>query len=355
MQDLQQNKKPTQYNMVDLIKLLLAIYIITEHTGLLQGIGGVTRYIAVEVITRATVVFFLLAASFFLFGHFNFSQKESLQTQNAYMKKYLYRIVNLYLFWSVPYSIIFFINSVNQNGFSFSLVAHFLVNLFVNGTFYHMWFFPTLIFGVIAVYFMMRYTSIKWILLLSAVLYILCMLGNGYYFIGCKIPVISGFYNIYFKYFNDTINGFFYGIPLVAVGAWLARAKIPHRPWLYGGLCLVSVILFAVEGCLLPVGGKHAYIMVIPVGLFAFLFALQVRLKDSVVFYYARKASIVVYTAHPLFIILWNKIADMVGIPVNIYYNIVSYVFTLGSTLVFSGVLIVLSKRRSFKWLKRLY
>lgn len=363
MSELQQRQKPGQYYGVDIIKFVLSIIIIIAHCqiGIQQGFGGNLWYIVNEVLPSATMVFFILASSYLLFRHFDVSSRDKLLANDLYFRKYIFRIIGLYLLWSIPYTIINYLSLYNHNNFGWSTILNFLADFFINGTYPHMWFFTALISSTIVVYYLLQHIQIKWMLLLGAILYVLCMLGRSYYFIGSRVPGLSSMFTVYFKYFSDTINGFFYGIPLVVLGAWLSKQKVPDRPRLFGALCILSILLLTAEGMLLsafghiPQPGKNAFIMQVPVGLFAFLFSLQLRLKGGAIFYYARKTSILVYAIHPLFMLLWSKLSGFLGIPTNIYYNTVFFAFTLVSTLVFSGILITLSERKRFGWLKRLY
>lgn len=81
--------------------------------------------------------------------------------------------------------------------------------LLFDGTFYHLWYFPACIIGVLLVYGMSRWLDIGMMTAIAVVLYIVGLLGDSYYGLTVKVPALNVIYNAMFRVFSYTRNGFF--------------------------------------------------------------------------------------------------------------------------------------------------
>jgi serine/alanine racemase len=184
-----------------------------------------------------------------------------------------------------------------------------------DGTFYHLWYFPALITGLLLLYILSRRFSLNMIFGITVILFIIGLLGDSYYNITSKIPFLKVAYDMGFSIFSYTRNGLFYAPVFLAMGGIIARNEhsFTKHTTLIG--FIISVILMVAEGYTLRYFSyqRHdsMYIFLIPCVCFLFLFLLSCKGKASPVL---RDISMWVYILHPLFIICVRIFAKAIGL-----------------------------------------
>lgn len=81
--------------------------------------------------------------------------------------------------------------------------------LLIDGTFYHLWYFPACITGLLLVWLLRRFLPLRAVAAAAGILYLIGLLGDSYYGLTVRIPVLSGAYDAAFQVFSYTRNGFF--------------------------------------------------------------------------------------------------------------------------------------------------
>src|SRR5699024_4900507 len=124
--------------------------------------------------------------------------------------------------------------------------------IFLNGTFYHLWYFPALILGMWLVYFvgfLVKSKRVNFVIFL--LLYFVGLFGDSYYSVISGNSFFLSFYHVIFTVFDYTRNGVFY-VPIFLYLGYVIRGQKKSKISCYSlPLFLVSLILMLIEGGIL--------------------------------------------------------------------------------------------------------
>lgn len=278
---------------LDLFRLTAVLLVVMNHTSPLSDVSAMADFWLTRVLARVAVPFFLMTTGYFLsWDHWAGAGRQ--------VKKLclLYGVcVLLYL-------------PVNLYAGSFTGPADILRKLLVDGTFYHLWYFPAAIPGIVIVRWLSRF-GLRVALPAAALLYLIGLGGDSYYGLVSQIPPLRAFYDGVFTLCGYTRNGLFFAplflllgaagkrwsrkLPLTgfvlsltavsAEGLWLHRLNVQRHDSMYLLLPLCMVCLFS-----LLLGGNRG----------------ECRK--------ARAFSTVLYVIHPLCIVLVRGAAKVLGL-----------------------------------------
>lgn len=205
---------------------------------------------------------------------------------------------------------------------------------FFDGTFYHLWYFPAVVMGSILLAFFMK-RSFRGAACFSLAAYAAGLLGDSWYGVAERIPILCTFYERLFSISTYTRNGIFFAPVFLLMGVLLAdrRGRCPRRVCAWG--LEISLILMLLESAFTRGMGlqRHnsMYLFLLPVMYFLFQLLLAVpgvvsvqqgRLfvrgtpKRSGLRSYAwtRQVSTQVYILHPAVIIFVRGAAKTTGL-----------------------------------------
>lgn len=275
--------------------------VIAIHTAPFLDFGATPENLLTRTLCRVAVPFFLMTTGFFLFdGGF----ADWRRTGRAV----------LHTVWMYAAGIVLCLPLHLYRGDPQRWIADpavFLQELLVDGTMYHLWYFPALMLGLLLACLLLRRLALRGALAVSGVLYLLGLLGDSYFMlVTARIPSLARCYERMFTLFTHTRNGLFYVPIFLVLGAALsARYKAReaqggvHRVRLgtVAGL-LLSTLLLLLEGYLLHLREMRfdsMYLMLIPCMIFLFDLLSVRRGGRSVM---ARDVSMTSYLLHPLVI-----------------------------------------------------
>lgn len=198
---------------VDLFRVLAALLVITIHTAPLSSFDADLDFFLTRVLARTAVPFFFLASGFFLLP--------GLQT--ARLKKFLKKALLLYgaaTFVYLPVNLY----AGNFNGFG---PWDYLRELFMDGTFYHLWYLPASLLGAAIAFGLLKKLGDRGAVFLTALLYLLGLLGDSYYGFAAALPPVKAFYDGLFLLFRYTRNGLLFAPLFFVLGGLLARTPAP--------------------------------------------------------------------------------------------------------------------------------
>lgn len=158
--------------------------------------------------------FFVIVFSYFLFYQ-GYLTKEKI-------KKTFYSLIKVYFVAIALYLPVMIYNHYFQEE---HLLTVFLKNLLIDGTFYHLWYFPAMIIGLCIIPFLKKFLNTRTCLFISIVLYIIGLFGDSYYGLICQLPFFKSVLDGLFQVMDYTRNGFFF-VPLyVMIGILFTKRR----------------------------------------------------------------------------------------------------------------------------------
>ena len=209
-----------KYNSIDIMRLLCAVMVVVIHTQPLTEYGGVLGYFATFIFPRLGVPFFFAVSGYFYIS--------GLLSGKKIFLKYVKRLLVVYTIWSFIYYAVDFVQVVRSNSSIWDFLRRSVINFFISGSHYQLWFFPALIFCVMVVTLCRKHL---WKLtVLSFILYIGGCLVGAYYKLGTKIPVIHYLYHsnsleVVRRYLFMGLPFFLLGFVLIKVNKRLLAVK----------------------------------------------------------------------------------------------------------------------------------
>ncbi|MDQ0218776.1 acyltransferase [Peribacillus cavernae] len=258
---------------IDFIKFFAIFAVVVIHTIPKDSLIGL---FVLDNFSRFAVPFFFVASGY-LFGLKIIDNKESL----AYFKKYVIKILKIYVCWLVFYTIYdVLIIYKNGSGVQRELMKYFdeftLLNLLYYGegtSGYHLWFLTSLIWSIITLYVFFRIKKINILFIVSLVLNLIGLFGQSYSMF-YKLPISSTRDTLFFGLFYTAL-GFFFAFNL----KWNKPRQINNKTYLY--LFFFFSLLQVMEGYILDkvFSGSHGEYFLSTIFLTAFLFFFALNNK----------------------------------------------------------------------------
>lgn len=148
---------------LDLFRLAAVLLVVMNHTSPLADVSAMADFWLTRVLARVAVPFFLMTTGYFLS-----------RNHWAGVGRQLKKLCLLYGVCILLYL------PVNLYAGSFTGPADVLRKLLVDGTFYHLWYFPATILGIVIARWLSR-LGLRVALPVSALLYLIGLGGDSYY------------------------------------------------------------------------------------------------------------------------------------------------------------------------------
>lgn len=199
---------------IDIFRLFLSLLIITPHIQPLFEEDSLMGWLISNGIARIAVPCFFLISGYFM--HQKFSDK-------VLLRKYLLHLLIIYIVWSLIYLPTYYNTVEPRSLITFTLMGY-----------YHLWFLPALIVGVILLYASQRVIQKdNFILVIAIILYL-----SGFLIESLNFP-----YRIFY-------NGIFFGFPFIVFGYYLKKnEKSIKQDYIYI-LLMISLLFLFVESYL---------------------------------------------------------------------------------------------------------
>lgn len=350
----------SNYNSIDVAKFICSILVVMIHIAPFgkqesNSFFWYVNFMLQNGICRVAVPLFFVFSGFFLYKKTPLEEFDILST-----RKYIMRILRIYLIWSLiylPLSII----KINDNSTDILyVVGEYIRRFTLLGSYTQLWYLNALVVAVVMVSFLLYK---KWkpqkILYVALVFYAFGLLGDGYFRITAYltgIPFIKDIIRVYFAIFVTTRNGIFFGFFFVSLGMILSNVKYnfsTKRACLFFILSLFMMCIecFAVKTFSM---GKDYNVLVfaVPATLFGFLFLKSLKLKNRNIYGKLRLTSSLIFYGH-----LWINYIVSKYIPLSnsLKGTPARFLIVLTITVVISLIIIKLSNQRGFRWLKKIY
>lgn len=322
---------------LDKFKIICAILIIAIHTYPFLSINENLDFIFTHVFCRIGVPFFLMVTGFFVLP-------KALDNRKALIK-YTVKIIKIYAICILLYLPI----NIYAGKFSGIGATGILKELFISGTFYHLWYFPALILGIWITYFLIKHLKGNIAIFICTILYIIGLFGDSYYGIAQKSDILRNIYNIIFNIFDYTRNGLFYVPIFIILGYNMKHIKLNLSKSTNIVFIFISLILMICEGAILHYFDLQKwdsmYIMLIPTMILIFNLIMQNNNENNK---HLRNISTVIYIVHPISIIVVRGVAKVLKLQeIMINNSIVHYLLVVIITVLFSIVFEKIKEKRS--------
>lgn len=259
-----------QLGGVDYFKLFAAFLVIAIHTSPMSSFNNRIDFLLTGILARMAVPFFLMVTGYFLLPQYLFQRTNDFRPLLRFLKKTLF-------LYAVAIAIYLPVNFYAGQLSNVDILDIFRMLVF-DGTFYHLWYLPASMLGVVLLILMSRKLPFQAIFVIALVLYGFGLLENNRIFYPPVFLVMGAGIKQKYKchYLVDDVAGF-----------------------------IISVSLMIFEGFILEYSGvqRHnsMYIALLPVMFFLFQIVLSIKVqsKKSI-----RAVSAWIYIIHPFVIIL---------------------------------------------------
>lgn len=202
---------------LDRFRIFAALLVVAIHTAPLAGISEGADFFLCKVLARVAVPFFLMVTGQFVAAGLLAPSARAF----ARFHKFLQKTILLYVFCTFLYLPI----SLYAGHYQDSTVSSVLRMFIFDGTFYHLWYFPACILGILLVRLMSLFLGLRGMTALSALLYVIGLFGDSYYGLVQRVPALEAAYGTLFQISSYTRNGIFFTPIFLVLGMWMARLQ----------------------------------------------------------------------------------------------------------------------------------
>ena len=210
-----------EYGGLDRARCVAAALVVAIHTYPLLGMNEGADFFLTRVLARVAVPFFLMVTGQFVVARVWHGGESA----RRYLMKYVRKMSLLYGCFIVLYLPV----GIYAGHYKGMTPMGWLRAILFDGTFYHLWYFPACIMGVLLVYGLRKILSARQVLAVSAVLYVFGLLGDGYYGIAAAVPILDKIYEGIFVISSHTRNGVFMAPIFLTLGAMLGAKADKDR------------------------------------------------------------------------------------------------------------------------------
>lgn len=322
---------------LDYFKLIAAFLVVAIHTSPLASLNGGANFVFTRVFARMAVPFYLMTSGFFLLPQYLFGHTRNSQPLLVFLKK------NLCLY---AMAIILYLPVNIYAGQLEGLGCDGILRLLLfDGTFYHLWYLPAAIFGVLLIALLSRHFSFCIIAAFSLLLYGFGLFGDSYYGFITDIPLLRSLYDAIFRITSYTRNGLFYAPLFLIMGAWIQHLPRPQENMKHWIPLTISVIIMVGEGLFLHYLGvqRHDSMYILLPTCMYFLFQQLLSIEKASI-ECIRTISTWIYIIHPLMIVLIRGAAKHLCLEVFLINNsLVHYATVCMTSFLFAWVITKIS------------
>lgn len=303
---------------IDYFRVIAAFMVIAIHIGPFADWSKEADFLLTYCLGRAAVPFFFMTTGYFVLVPY----VRSCYRRKRSFCKFMIKNTAVYLAVSLLYLPLTIYSGNMPEG-----AGGFLRDLFFDGTFYHLWYFPAVLEGcMLLVWLLMRQTereakvsgfvvSGSSVAVVSVTGYVIGLMGDSYYGLAKQAPWLKAVYDGIFHVSSYTRNGIFFAPIFLLMGMRIAFAGriCTVRNCIWG--TAVSTLLMMGEGFLTYSLGwqRHnsMYIFLLPLMFFLFQLLLWIPGKAPA---FCRNGSLVLYVIHPAVIVALRGAAKAAGL-----------------------------------------
>lgn len=344
-----QKAAKVNYPYLDLMKFLMALFVVEIHTRPLKGFYFAETVI--EGIDVLAVPFFFLASGFLCFRDLNYASFDvGISTGTERVRNTIFKLLRLYLIWTLLYlPLTIFGNVLLGKNLLHGSISFIRGTLFVGENYYSwpLWYLLASIVGFTLVFICLHRGGWRFRRIILFSLFLL-FLGFGITYVqGCDdAPVnLAVPIRIYCRVFSSSRNGLFEGFFYIAAGAALGlkREQLNGVP-----LSLeFAIVALGLTGNYLVSNDAHLpFCVIASIGLFLLSVHRYGANMNSCA--PARRMSTIIYLVHMYFVVVFvygicgESNPDLYASNVN---RPLLFLFTLSGSILVSTLVIGVSKR----------
>lgn len=334
-----------EWHAIDFCKFICAIMVVAIHCPPLDDFSTILSFVLKNIFCRVAVPFFFIAAGFFFKNKINQRKKAVGYVSRLLILYIIYTIIYMPLAWKL--------------GWMNDLKTYIRKSIMIR-SYIHLWFFVALIMAVILLYFFvnqLRMTD-KILVFVAVILYIIGVIGNAYVTILPSDIQNNVWISAYYKYFETTRNGIFFGFPLVSIGYLIGKNKnkiykCNYFKWtllFFAGTLLETLISVRWTGF----SSRDVSFMLLPTSVSMFLWIAFIPISRKAEFKAKRlrKLSTLIFAWQFIAICGLEKCIQKFGVLVN---SIEKYIIVIIVSVIISEIILKLSQYRYCAFLKYLY
>ena len=299
-----ETKNTNYYGMVDVLRLVFAILVVSIHTMAFQSINEDLRIATSMGIARLAVPFFFIVSGYFLYNRIKLEKEP---------KSTLKRLGLLYLAW-VLIEVITLFPVVLSRYSSMGLIGT-IITLLVMGVTGSLWYISSMIMTIFVISPLLKRDKLILLLIIGFALYVFGASGDTYYGVFQNTflnPLISRYLSI----FRFPQIGFNESILFITLGAILNKYKLNEKIKKPGLLSIISIILLLIEAFVLNKTGiakdANLYLSSIIAAPLIMIWALNYSKNISPKISKACKEySIGIYCSHQIFMLYLSAFTPM--------------------------------------------
>lgn len=347
--DKNYNENKVHYQNLDILKYISAILIMILHLRPFINFSDQLDLAFNNIITRICVPIFFIITGYFV------AKKE--KNNENYIKDYIKKTTPLYLVWSLLYvpiilgTIIQYLPIINEylSKINISLPLFIILSMLLlpfailialcyTGTYYHLWYFPAIIFSLLILKKWKNKFDIKYLLVIS---FILLLFGATETYYGVLPLSIKELLSYYYNIFFTTRNFLFFGLFYVVLGYFIGTKEKAYSKYCFAKL-IISFFLLVFEAILLhDINRLNSNILLSCVPLTYYLFISVIYITNNIKLKFQfGNLSKYYYLIHPMIIFIISLLIK--GISNYPYFNIL---IVLLITHIISVLIIKLKKK----------
>lgn len=288
----------------DFWRFMVSFLVVAIHISPFEKINGDLDFFFTAVLGRVAVPLFLMISGYYVIDKALENKKALIDYTRKIFKQYLFCVI-LYLPLNIYMG--------EFKGFEPSRILYILKDFFIDGTFYHLWYFPALILGIWICFWAVKSFGVEKALLVTALLYLAGLLGDSYYGLINGNEIISGIYGGIFAVFDYTRNGLFYTPVFLCLGYFVKIGKRTGRYDLMYGFLMF--LLMSAEGMILHRFRvqRHTSMYLFLIPLMFFIFRVIMSRNDGQD-KRLRSMGTGIYIFHPMIIVGVRFAAKLAGV-----------------------------------------
>ena len=313
------------YPWIDKMRIVAAIFVIAIHISPFVQLSFSTDLFVTRIIGRLAVPFFFIVTGYFLFidGYPSINK----------IKKTIFYLIKWYAL-----SMIIYIPIMIYNDYFLQkhLITHLIKDILIDGTFYHLWYFPATVTGLIIVLCIKKCFSTRVCLIFATGLYIVGLCGDAYYGFASQVPFLKMLLEWLFQFMEYTRNGFFFTPIYLIIGVLMSEQKYRLKLSINISFFIMSFILMTIEAFMLHdmnICRHDSMYVCLPIVSY-FLFTLLIRRRGGR-YQMFKDVSLFVYIFHPMMIIAIRAVGKILHINMLINNNFVQFIAVTIITILF--------------------